>query len=143
VGARGFQTYDEAMKWTESGGSTLLGFAGGVQWSEAFAANDDASVVAGQSGDGPARWTQANGMVMIPTLTGYYGHATAISADGSVIVGDSQTPNGSQLEAFRWTAQTGTVGLGDLPGGGFFSVANGVSADGNTVVGTGEGANGY
>jgi probable HAF family extracellular repeat protein len=34
------------------------------------------------------------------------------------------------------------VGLGDLPGGGFFSTANGVSADGSVVVGQGTSANG-
>ncbi len=60
--------------------------------------------------------------------------AYGVSADGSVIVGVSNSSNGN--EAFRW--QNGSmVGLGDLPFGSFNSVAFGVSADGTTVVGRG------
>jgi probable HAF family extracellular repeat protein len=63
-------------------------------------------------------------------------HDTAfgVSADGSVIVGQS----GDDLtqEAFRWTATTGMAGLGHLPGGVATSAATGVSADGSVVVGT-------
>ena len=44
----------------------------------------------------------------------------------------------SRFEAFRWTAATGIVGIGDLPGGDFQSQARGVSADGRVVVGEGE-----
>jgi probable HAF family extracellular repeat protein len=55
-----------------------------------------------------------------------------VSADGSVVVGvDQSTPNG---EAIRWTASTGIVRLGHLPGGGF-SLAQDVSDDGSIVVG--------
>jgi len=56
-----------------------------------------------------------------------------ISADGSVVVGESGSANGG--EAFRWTAATGMVGLGDLGGGEFYSSAIRVSADGSVVVG--------
>jgi probable HAF family extracellular repeat protein len=59
--------------------------------------------------------------------------AYAVSADGTTVVGTSQSSNG--LEAFRWTARSGMIGLGDLPGGGFRSVAYGVSADGSVIVG--------
>lgn len=38
--------------------------------------------------------------------------AKAISADGTTVVGTSG------VEAFRWTAAEGMVGLSDLPGGG-------------------------
>ena len=54
----------------------------------------------------------------------------AVSADGSAIVGASQSGNGR--EAFRWTPETGMVGLGDLPGGGFGSAA--LAADGRTIL---------
>jgi uncharacterized membrane protein len=57
--------------------------------------------------------------------------ANAVSADGSVVVGF----NG---QASRWTAQTGTVGLGDLPGGSNSSNALDVSGDGSLIVGYGE-----
>jgi uncharacterized membrane protein len=39
------------------------------------------------------------------------------------------------MEGFRWTVETGMVGLGDLPGGNHFSSANGISADGSVIVG--------
>jgi probable HAF family extracellular repeat protein len=66
--------------------------------------------------------------------------ARAISADGSVIVGGSESAAG-YMEAFRWTRETGMVGLGYLPGG-FSSYANAVSADGAVVVGGGNSAKG-
>lgn len=66
---------------------------------------------------------------------GFYSYANAISANGAVVVGQSSSANG--LEAFRWTADGGIVGLGDLPGGVFESSASGVSADGSVVVGSG------
>jgi probable HAF family extracellular repeat protein len=53
--------------------------------------------------------------------------ATAVSADGSVIVGTGASASGNQ--AFRWTGGGGMQGLGALPGGVFLSGAYGVSAD--------------
>ena len=60
--------------------------------------------------------------------------ANGVSADGSVVVGNSHSASGN--EAFRWTESGGMVGLGDLPGGSFGSSAAAVSADGSVVVGT-------
>jgi probable HAF family extracellular repeat protein len=53
-------------------------------------------------------------------------------------VGFSSSANATtgNYEAFRWTQQTGMVGLGDLPGGTFNSTADGISADGSIIVGT-------
>jgi len=59
--------------------------------------------------------------------------AWGVSADGSVVVGYSDSTSGT--EAFRWTSSGGMSGLGDLPGGLFGSYATGVSADGSVVVG--------
>jgi probable HAF family extracellular repeat protein len=59
--------------------------------------------------------------------------ASGVSADGTVAVGFGNSANGT--EAFRWTASTGMLGLGDLPGGFFESHAFGVSGDGSVVVG--------
>jgi probable HAF family extracellular repeat protein len=59
------------------------------------------------------------------------------TAGGAVIVGWAEIdsdPNNPR-EAFRWTAEGGTVGLGDLPGGELHSTAWAVSADGATIVG--------
>jgi probable HAF family extracellular repeat protein len=63
----------------------------------------------------------------------FYSLAYGVSADGAVVVGQSNGTSG--YEAFRWTQAGGMVGLGDLAGGGFNSQANGVSADGAVVVG--------
>ena len=66
--------------------------------------------------------------------------ANAVSANGSVVVGISNSTNGN--EAFRWTAIDGMEGLGDLPGGTFSSQARSVSADGSTIVGFSNSTNG-
>jgi len=65
---------------------------------------------------------------------GALSNASAISADGSVVVGGALSAFGS--EAFRWTSAGGMVGLGDLPGGDRWSFAYGVSADGSVVTGS-------
>lgn len=66
--------------------------------------------------------------------------ATAVSADGSVVVGyGDEKIDGVSYEvyqAFKWTATDGMVGLGWLPGGRRLSEAYGISADGSTIVGT-------
>jgi probable HAF family extracellular repeat protein len=69
-----------------------------------------------------------------------FSQAYAVSADGSVVVGFSNSDFKS--EAFRWTQATGMVGLGDLAGGDFFSNAYSVSADGSVVVGQSSSASG-
>ena len=61
--------------------------------------------------------------------------AEAVSDDGAVVVGGSESTAGP--EAFRWTAAGGIVGMGDLSGGAFASSATGVSANGSVIVGTG------
>src|SRR5262245_29546292 len=59
---------------------------------------------------------------------------TAVSADGSTVVGSFDHTNTRQ--PFRWTAGGGVVGLGWLPDGRQLSDAKAVSADGSVVVGT-------
>jgi probable HAF family extracellular repeat protein len=58
--------------------------------------------------------------------------ADGISADGQVIVGEMQI--GGPYLAFRWTAFTGMIALGDLGGG--LSRALATNHDGSVVVGT-------
>lgn len=59
--------------------------------------------------------------------------ALAVNADGTVVVGRSDSAEGTQ--AFRWTAETGLQGLGFLPGAaGSFAVD--VSANGEVVTGS-------
>jgi uncharacterized membrane protein len=70
--------------------------------------------------------------------------ALGVSADGSAVVGWVRYDNPpffrSNFEAFRWTSDSGMVGLGDLPGGLFESFAFDVSGDGSVVVGYGSAA---
>jgi uncharacterized membrane protein len=93
----------------------------------------------------PFRWTQDTGMVLIDWMSLPIGSdeqhlTTAVSADGSVIVGylDDELPmDSSRTTAFRWSQETGFVRLGHLQAAGneFRSQANAVSIDGGIVVG--------
>ncbi|MFM7440425.1 MAG: PEP-CTERM sorting domain-containing protein [Snowella sp.] len=94
------------------------------------------------------RWTQETGRVPLGNLgnNSLDTLASAVSADGSVIVGLSGNANGHE-EAFRWTQETGMMGLGfltndiDINANGN-SKANEVSADGSVVIGSSRGAYG-
>jgi len=137
---------DFAVRWTASQ-PTALGFLptdpGYAFQSYAEAASADGSVVVGGSSSGSSseayRWTSAGGMIGLGYLPGAIQSAAAdVSADGSIVVGSSQFPdpdiNPFFVEPFRWSAGTGMVGIGQLPGANM-SFASGVSADGSVVVG--------
>lgn len=66
-----------------------------------------------------------------------YSITTGVSADGSVVVGYSANGADGPYQAFRWTATTGMVGLGFVPGGtsAASSSASGVNSDGSVIVG--------
>lgn len=68
-------------------------------------------------------------------LENSFSTAYGVNADGSVIVGDSF--HNAPRQAFRWMADDGMAGLGDLPGGDFASRALGVSDDGSVIIGWG------
>ncbi len=140
----------EMFLWTENSGLAALGdIPGGIFNSEAYDISDDGNVIAGLGrwGSVPGqieaiRWTASTGIVRLGALEINGGsQATAISADGSVVVGGSTSASGTQ--AFRWNSSDGMVGIGDLTGSGFYSFARGVSADGSIVVGSGQGPSGY
>ena len=112
-------------------------------YSKAWDISDDGAVVVGESrtanGIEAFRWTAATGMVGLGDLGGAesVSSALAVSANGLVVVGGSQSPlSGDQVEPFRWTEATGMVGLGDLPGGVYAGAASGVSGDGSIVAGS-------
>ena len=97
----------------------------GLHASQALAGDDvcDTSPVGGP---------QVSIMCSLGTLSGgTYSIANGVSADGSVVVGESHIPDG--FRAFRWT-DAGMVSIGTLSSGSD-SMANGVSADGSVVVG--------
>jgi probable HAF family extracellular repeat protein len=115
--------YSDAIK-ISADGSTISGSSinPGGQTQEAF------------------RWTQANGMQGLGFLNkagdkADYGEAWGLSADGSTIVGSNGYGLGANgYEAFRWTKDTGMVGLGTLSGSDS-SAAYDVSGDGSIAVG--------
>ncbi|MEL7167811.1 MAG: T9SS type A sorting domain-containing protein [Bacteroidota bacterium] len=82
--------------------------------------------------------TQAQSFEGLGDLPGgdFRSQASAVSADGTVVVGQGRSENG--VEAFRWTRSGAMEGLGGLPGGDMSSGATDVSADGSAVVGTGD-----
>ena len=83
----------------------------------------------------PAIGHAAEGIFDLGALGGGQSFASALSADGNVVVGGAYTANNSNdtSHAFRWTQAGGMADLGTF--GGSYSLANAVSADGNAVVG--------
>jgi probable HAF family extracellular repeat protein len=136
----------QAVRWTSSGAVPITTFPSAPR-----GISSDGSVLVGgstrpQSPTPPFmfvteafRWTSVSGMVGLGDLPSgqVRSEASAVSADGSVVVGYGSSASG--IEAFRWTSAGGMVGLGDLPGGLFNSEALAVSADGSIVVGKGDG----
>ena len=82
------------------------------------------------------RWTNGSSpQSMGFMLAGNSSRATAVSANGSVIVGTGNRAPGGETRGFRWTEATGMQGIGDIPEGGNYQYALGVSADGAVVTG--------
>jgi uncharacterized membrane protein len=125
-----------AFRWTTTEGVTYLGTLAGGITSGAEAISADGSTVVGFSlnqYEVPIRWTEATGMVELPLLPGLtnqnaWGTASATNADGTVVAGSIEDLRTHILQAFRWSAQTGTVPIS-------FSQVTGISADGSTMVG--------
>ena len=127
-----------AFRWTAATGMEALPGPTGT-FSDALAISSDGSTIAGSigsSGFAEAVIWKATGFAR---LTG--GGATDVSGDGSIVVGPASFTTGTQ--AFRWTAASGIVRLGDLPGGITESHASAVSADGSVIVGESSSAAGF
>lgn len=132
VGKSQTETEFKAFQWTPEQGMVEL--EGGI----AHGISPTGTIIVGGS---PAfRWTAETGSVILPPLPVPQfreSGATAISANGSVIVGFNTFGRLTlfQDEAFRWTAQSGTVSLQSLPWTD--TQAFDVSGDGSAIVGTG------
>ncbi|SFC08853.1 autotransporter domain-containing protein [Pragia fontium] len=143
----------EAFIWTASEGMQGLGFIdGGGKEPQSMAVylSDNGSVIAGNSTNASSNmevfyWTKEKGMQGLGFIDGGglvpKSLVSGMSADGSVITGISTTANSindsSYQQAFRWTAETGLVGLGYLGIGTIepASITRGISADGSTIIG--------
>ncbi|MGQ0552899.1 MAG: PEP-CTERM sorting domain-containing protein [Planctomycetota bacterium] len=137
--------YNNGYSWTSGGGWQPLPLCSD-DWNDttALGVSADGTVVVG-SGGAPGsyfrafRWTAAGGTQNLGTLaTGPFAAsaATAVSADGSTVVGVYwENAAGGYDRSFRWTAAGGMQDLGALPGGAE-SRAESVSGDGSVIVGT-------
>lgn len=89
--------------------------------------------------DRAARWTATGGTESLGVLPGGEdSFALGISADGAVVVGESERlvdPGDIRNRPFRWTADGGMQELPMLPGTSARGVASSASADGSVVVG--------
>jgi probable HAF family extracellular repeat protein len=131
--------------WNTAGQSGIFGpFPGNQDQTQAFGLSGTAqapvAVGAALKGSGPFgptfhafRWTPADGLQDLGLTTGDESMAIAISAEGTVIVGEARDANGF-WRAFRWTASTGMLDIGTL--GGPESAAYAVNKDGSVIVGT-------
>jgi probable HAF family extracellular repeat protein len=155
--AAGFSLTDagpyHAFRWTPSGGTIDLGgigvFSGtsGVQ-SMAFGMARNGSVVVGESSSTTSiqtafRWTASdNTMRDLGSLAGPSGFAMAFatSADGTVVVGQTNIPIFNPVHAFVWTLAPGSSPpsgtMSDIDGRQTMnSAAYAVNSTGTTVVG--------
>ena len=62
-------------------------------------------------------------------------------SDSGAVIGQSSTGLANNVEAFRWTEESGLIGLGLLPGRAT-TFSHGVSADGSRITGRGYSDNG-
>lgn len=104
-------------------------------WGDAWSVNGDGTAVVGLSWYCPGaegfEWTKEAGIVGLGHPTGASSRATAISADGSTIVGFYEDPVQGFRRPVRWISGSTDLFLGtDLPGEGIA-----VSSDGSQIVG--------
>lgn len=125
-----------------NGTFTDLGVVGGNSVSNAFNISNDGTTIVGQCFLGSTSvgffWKQSTGMVSIgypdPTTTPY-SIANAVSADGSVIVGQATfTENGVEVARACTYINGAFTNIGTLPGLPS-SIAQDVSADGRIITG--------
>ena len=151
VGSSGIANGNEAFRWTAATGMVGLGdLAGGGFNSIAYGISADGSTVVGYGSPDTSwthevfRWTAASGMVglgFLPCDT--WTIARAVSADGSIIVGDPQTS--SYTCVFIWDAQHGLRELQSVLSSDYglnlsgwqLGRATAITPDGNVIVGYG------
>lgn len=136
---------DHPFRWTEASGLEDLEVEG-----VATAVSRDGSVIAGRMKIKDLeyhafRWTPSEGIEDMKTLGGNSATPQDMSADGSVIVGNSSINESSVQRAFRWTTKKKMQDLKEElldhdvqeVEGWILSSAKGVSADGTVIVGYG------
>lgn len=128
------------FRWRQSTGHSLLDPVPGEDITSATGVSADGDLVVGHSNKSTSysaavRWNAAGQVERLgePGNGQFLQHrATAVSLDGSVVVGVGETFATSQ--AVRWTQDTGFTGLGWLEAGDISSPVA-VSADGTAIAG--------
>jgi probable HAF family extracellular repeat protein len=120
-----------AFRWSQDTAMEFLTDVAG-----AAGVSSDGSVIAGSFNQEAVRWTLGGEVVGLGDLPGesFFSQPYAVSSDGSVVVGWSDSAAVAGYEAFRWTEGGGMAGLGVLPGF-TSSLAYGASTGGSIVVG--------
>jgi probable HAF family extracellular repeat protein len=133
----------DAFKWTEATGMVRLGSFGTNGVTDATSVSGDGKIIVGNTYANVNSYTDSDPFMYsdgagFSSLSGCGCHGSrtkvTISDDGTTVVGSES--NGNAF-AYRWTAQTGPVSLGDSPGGNNISQAMDVTPDGKIVVGSG------
>jgi probable HAF family extracellular repeat protein len=142
VGATSQGTISRVTKWTSSGASVPLGSLSGSTSGIAHDASHAGNVIVGAVADQAVRWTSdnaAHGLGFFPGGT-RVSLAEAVSSDGQVVVGYSDSVMGFQ--AFVWHPSTGMHNLRSILTdaglnltGWTLRSATDISADGTTIVG--------
>ncbi|TWU29756.1 PEP-CTERM sorting domain-containing protein [Bythopirellula polymerisocia] len=143
----------EPFRWTEEDGLVGLGHLAGNNATYPSDISDDGAIIVGTSIDRQSAgaeyevftWSESNGMlgtgiVGAPDDGGLRPNPAVVSSDGATIAGTTYGSSGTDLEAFRWTADSGVVGLGFLPGtegenGEADSQVRDMTPDGRLIVG--------
>ncbi len=130
MGKLGGSGYSSSAQDVSSDGSTVVGYAASAE----------------DGGNVAARWTSVGGLESLGTIDPgwlFGSQAFAVSPDGSIIVGVSDSDAASTSETFIVDfGDTGVMtGLGTL--GGYTSTAYGVSSDGSAVVGRAQPASSF
>jgi uncharacterized membrane protein len=130
------------FRWSASGGLVLLRPT--ASDAGAFAVSRDGARPVGLAVGEAVAWSATGQPVFLGMLPdGVESVALDVSADGSLVVGDSLRSDGVS-EAFRWTTRGAMQGLGFFPGeSAIESRAHAVSADGSIIVGQGARAGGH
>lgn len=138
---------NSAFRWTEGGAMVALGqFGGGSnRTSNATAISTDASTIVGFGHPvltGAVLWNALGEASVLGMPAGdSSAAASAVSRDGSVVVGDSLQAS-SQRRAFRWTRQTGITPIASTSDSLLDVFASAVSGDGLVIAGWGNTPNG-
>jgi probable HAF family extracellular repeat protein len=128
VGSSGTSQSFEAYRYTSQSGMIGLGIPSGFNRTTATATSADGSVISGNAytsngASRPFRWTEVDGMTLLPLESGLTPFANDVSSDGTTIVGESG------WRPYAWST-SGNFYLTDLNGH-----ASATNDDGSIIVG--------